>query len=77
MTVPAKVLSEAGEADVVRLTLRPGRAEGQTVAVFLHLLYLHAHRGRTERTRSPSAGRKQHVGLAAKSQQVLNRISGS
>lgn len=44
MTVPAQVLCEAVEADVVGLTLRPGWAEGQAVAVFLHLLYLHTER---------------------------------
>lgn len=40
VSVPAQVLGEAVEADVVGLTLRPCRAEGQAVAVLLHLLHL-------------------------------------
>lgn len=40
VSVPAQVLREAVEADVVGLTLRPRRAEGQAVAVLLHLLHL-------------------------------------
>ena len=40
MSVPAQVLREAVEADVVGLTLRPCRAEGQAVTVLLHLLHL-------------------------------------
>lgn len=38
--MPAQVLREAVEADVVGLTLRPRRAEGQAVVVLLHLLHL-------------------------------------
>lgn len=40
MSVPAQVLREAVKADVVGLTLRPRRAEGQAVIVLLHLLHL-------------------------------------
>lgn len=40
VSVPAQVLREAVEADVVGLTLRPRRAEGQAVIVLLHLLHL-------------------------------------
>lgn len=40
VSVPAQVLREAVKADIVGLTLRPCRAEGQTVIVLLHLLHL-------------------------------------
>lgn len=37
---PAQVLGVGVVADVVGLTLRPGRAQRQAVAVSLHLLHL-------------------------------------
>lgn len=43
VAVPAQVLREAVEADVVGLALGPRRAEGQAVAVLLHLLHLQRH----------------------------------
>ena len=54
VSVPAQVLREAVEADVVGLTLRPCRAEGQAVTVLLHLLHLqrntHTHTQRIDIT---------------------------
>lgn len=41
--VPAQVLREAVEADVVGLTLRPRGAESQAVIVLLHLLHLRSN----------------------------------
>ncbi len=50
MSVPAQVLREAVEADIVGLTLRPRRAEGQAVIVLLHLLHLQGNTHKSDIT---------------------------
>ncbi len=57
VSVPAQVLREAVEADVVGLTLRPRRAEGQAVIVLLHLLHLQQHTTHTHTRMTLLSGR--------------------